>query len=560
MRWLGGAALTVVVAPWISSCERATEEAWHPPPVVQAAIDAGTLPTVEESASWIAFYDPKRSMNGYTVGFYRRRIPIVFDMNGRIVHAWPEVRAKSRARLLPNGNLLTLDLGRSVSEWSWGGERVWTFKDTTRTPHHDLIRLTNGNTMVVSIKRGEPAGELLEIDSRGEIAWEWKATEHLAAYLDRAGSKTHDLTHINSVQELPDNRHFDGGDLRFRPGNLLISARNLSTIFVLDRDTSEVVWEYGAAPGGELDLQHEALMIQAGWPGEGNIVLFDNGYRNRVRYRSTEVLEIDPSTSEALWSYSDPTFFSPTAGLEQPLHNGNLLVSSSRGGRAFELTRDHEPVWQWTPPYEPRRPQRVPYDFTPELAAMQRPREVPVRRPAGYLWVDRDVYRFVRRGQLSKLDIAGSERRVLTEPNQCHTMLLPAEARVDFALGIRSQPTETSSSEPLESATRARFTLKLRSEPTEIILFEEHAELPGQDIWSERSIDLAGNLAGKKVELCVETGWTDDTNARTATAHWSNLFVSTGQEPSEDSDAPTDLTPEELAAQQEHLRTLGYVD
>ena len=41
-----------------------------------------------------------------------------------------------------------------------------------------------------------------------------------------------DPTHINSVFELTDNRWFDAGDGRFRPGNVLVSARNLNAIFI----------------------------------------------------------------------------------------------------------------------------------------------------------------------------------------------------------------------------------------------------------------------------------------------------------------------------------------
>jgi len=546
-----------------SEREKARSEApWEPPPVVREAIVEGTLPSVEESTSWIAFYDPARAFNGYTVAFYRRRTPIILDMNGRIVHAWPDVRAKSRLKLLPNGHLMTLDLGRSASEWSWEGERVWHWKGEGRAPHHDLIRLANGNTMVISLEKGEPADELLEIDSAGEIIWSWKATDHLVEYFDRAGSKKRDITHLNSVQELPENRHFDSGDERFRPGHLLISARNLSTIFVIDRESGAVTWEYGADQGAELDLQHEALMIEAGQPGAGNITLFDNGYRNRRRYRSTEILEVDPATREVPWRYSDPTFYSPTSGREQPLSNGNLLISSSRGGRVFEVNRAGHAVWQWTPPYEPRRPQRVPYDFSPQLASLERPIEQPVRPAAGYRYVDRDVYRFARRGEIRPIEIAGAKRNTLKEPSLCRELILPPHAVATLAYGVRAEPLRAA------AVSSAPTSFSIHSSPagseeakTELFSDTLGEVVPAEDLWYEQTLDLGG-ATDAPVEICVEITSEFESPAVTAYAHWANLHIASRglTIETEEDDVIDELTDDEIEARLEHLRTLGYVD
>ena len=70
-----------------------------------------------ESTDWVRLYKPESAFNGYTLAFYKRRIPILMDMNGRIVHSWPQARTRSRIRLLEDGTLLALTL-------EGGGRRV----------------------------------------------------------------------------------------------------------------------------------------------------------------------------------------------------------------------------------------------------------------------------------------------------------------------------------------------------------------------------------------------------------------------------------------------------
>jgi hypothetical protein len=59
--------------------------------------------------------------------------------------------------------------------------------------------------------------------------------------------------------------------VRFKEGNLLISLRNVSTLVVLDQETLEVVWSWGA---DDLEDQHTPEMLSS-----GNILVFDNGTR-----------------------------------------------------------------------------------------------------------------------------------------------------------------------------------------------------------------------------------------------------------------------------------------
>ncbi len=53
-----------------------------------------------------------------------------------------------------------------------------------------------------------------------------------------------DWCHLNAVSRLGENRHYDTGDQRFAPENIIVSSRELSIVFIVDRRTGEIVREY----------------------------------------------------------------------------------------------------------------------------------------------------------------------------------------------------------------------------------------------------------------------------------------------------------------------------
>lgn len=149
-------------------------------------------------------------------------------------------------------------------------------------------------------------------------------------------------------------------------------------------------------------------MIPRGLPGEGNILVYDNGgwggydvpnpgsptgVKAALRDYS-RVLEIDPTTLEIVWQYTpreagflEPMdsnrFYSPFISGMQRLPNGNTLITEGSDGRVFEVTKDHEIVWEFISPYWGKfvpmnmvyRAYRVPYEWVPQVA---KPEEKPI--------------------------------------------------------------------------------------------------------------------------------------------------------------------------------------
>jgi len=372
-------------------------------------------------------YEPDRCCNGYTI-LWRGKCVKLIDMNGRTVNQWtvkagPSAAHVDRARLLPSGNVLVQRGGMTstdgvIEEYDWDHNRAWLAipegkipHETYLGPHHDVWRKENGHTLTIC-RHAVPAEHLkevrdptwqnqtiygdsiIELDPAGEMVWVWHSHGHLDLNQYRllaspdwhAGpynSTVMDWTHINTVQALPENRHYDAGDERFRPGNVLISPRQLDTVYIIDRETKEIVWEYRGDYFGGLSGQHEPHLIEKGLPGEGNLTIFDNGaspWKDLGHAGKSYVLEIDPATKELVWVYDRSLEFHATyTSSAQRLANGNTLICESTGRRVFEVTPEGETVWEYvegTP-----RSYRYPYDYCPQTAALGRPKEVSVTPP-----------------------------------------------------------------------------------------------------------------------------------------------------------------------------------
>jgi hypothetical protein len=506
------------------------------------------LPDLDPT-SWVRQYRPDASAGGYTLILYKRRVPMIIDMNSRIVHLWPDVRAVGRVRLDRRGNLVVIGTDNLIKRYDWDGNLKWYYRLAVEEdfPHHDLIELANGNYLVLARDRATRTGYLLEVDRKGRVVWEWRSNDHADDFptWDR---ERKDPTHFNSIHELPPNRWFESGDERFRPGNILVSARHLNTVFIIDKRSSEVVWQYSK----DLDYQHEASMVPEGLPGAGRILLFNNGHRSRNGYRRSLVQAIDPISGEVEWEFGSRFFFSSIAGTVQKLPGTNYVIASSHGGRIFEITPAGEIVWEWVPPHLPMRPERLPYDHCPQLAALPRPVETEVRvqgdlRP----FVDVDLYRFALTEEFVTRTIAGFSRRLLRTDNECREVLMPPGATVWVEFGIDEQRLQGRWVE-----ARFRLTVDDGDGPPETV-FDRSLNPESESPWRGRSLRL-GRFAYKWVTMCVATDAEGEMEDPLEMVAWGNPLISSPvQRPYEE---PTEtVTEQERELREQQLRALGYV-
>ena len=139
-----------------------------------------------------------------------------------------------------------------------------------------------------------------------------------------------------------------GGDLLYRWGN-------------------PAAYRAGTASDRTLFSPHNAHWIPRGLPGEGHILIFNNGVRRPDgNYSSVDefVPPVDkdghytlkPGTYEpkaAVWSFAAPRktdMYSSSISGAQRLSNSNTLICLGEAGLIFEVTAQKEVVWKFTNP------------------------------------------------------------------------------------------------------------------------------------------------------------------------------------------------------------------
>ena len=514
--------------------------------------------TTLDTSSWVKFYDPERAFNGYTLELYRRRVPILIDMNGNILHSWPNLRTAGRARLSQDGRLLLINTDNEIQEVDWNGNLIWRFHNPEERdfPHHDVNWLRNGNVIVICRDDQKKTDYLLEVDRECHIVWEWRSNEFVEEHFDVSELNPDDITHFNSVQEIPPNRWYDQGDKRFKPGNLLVCARNLNTIFIIDRETAAVVWHYIEG----MDYPHEALMIERELPGEGNILLFNNGMKNLYHYRRSAILEIDPSERAIAWEYLAEYFYSITGGISQRLPNGNTLISSSTGGRVFEIDSNGSTVWQWCPPYNPMRAQRLPSDYSPRFAWLARMERKPILSGDQAPFIDKTLYTFALEYETKKGTVNRALKNLLQETKHCASLVIPDEASIYLGFGLDLEQLKKKN----QSDYSARFVARIKPEGSSdaVILVRKTVYSHQETTWIEIEIPIH-DYAYQKVELCLDVedslGGRSDEGATLAL--WAVPIIRSGMVPGLHAGGDIEmLPPEERKYRRQQLKALGYVE
>ena len=350
----------------------------------------------------------------------------------------------------------------------WDGNVTWKFARYERVKdgrqkarwmlrqHHDYQREGNpvgyyvpgldpkvdsGNTLILCHKNlhqpkisDKPLIDdvIIEVTWDGKIIWEWICSDHFDEMgfseearntlarnpsLLMSGQKYGDWMHMNSISTLGPNKWYDGGDERFHPENIIWDGRETNITAITDKQTGKIVWQVGPDFSASEALrkmewiigQHHAHLIPRGLPGEGNILVFDNGGwagygspnpgapsgNRNARRDFSRIIEYDPITLEVVWQYpprdrrninpGDGVFYSSFMSSAQRLPNGNTLITEGADGRIFELTPEHEIVWEYMSPYAFRgrearqiyRAYRVPYEWAPQV---KKPEETAVPR------------------------------------------------------------------------------------------------------------------------------------------------------------------------------------
>jgi Arylsulfotransferase (ASST)/Bacterial Ig domain/Carbohydrate binding domain len=159
-------------------------------------------------------------------------------------------------------------------------------------------------------------GVIQEFTAAGELIFQWRAWDHYDIRLSGG-----DFPHFNALDVDDD-------------GQILVSARHLSEVTKINRDTGDIIWRLSGAnssftfvndPLNGTSYQHDISAL-----GNGHYMVFDNGnYHNPPVSRAVEYqLDLTNMTAKMVWQFRDtPDKYAFYQGSAQRLPNGNTLIN-----------------------------------------------------------------------------------------------------------------------------------------------------------------------------------------------------------------------------------------
>lgn len=296
---------------------------------------------------------------------------MLISSDHEVVHLWRldeevsagsaiEIRPRHRTfphgiELLPDGSVIVaFDGGMTLQRIDACGGRDWVLDGEF---HHALTLAPDDASVWGLLSDAEGWGDsLAEVRiADGEVLRRITMDEVIAANpdLDILGARRNDrrksdpvsnernsvgrwLTdpfHLNDVDPLPP--ALASAFPMFEAGDLVISARSLNMIFVIDPDTAEVKWWWA----GTLRRQHDPDWIET-----GEIIVYDN----RLGQDASRIVAVDPAESRqrTLFDGAGSGFFSRVRGKQQRRPDGSLIITSPQQGHAFEIDGEGSVVFE----------------------------------------------------------------------------------------------------------------------------------------------------------------------------------------------------------------------
>ena len=311
---------------------------------------------------------------------------------------------------LPNGNVLMI---------VWDKKSAQEALAAGRRPD----RVGTSFLLPDSLVEVKPTGK-----TTGEIVWEWHVWDHLIQDFDKTKpnfgnvADHPELVNVNYGEDVlapvraskdgmdklrsigylgtgapastaphanPDWTHFNAVAYNSDLDQIVVTVHSFSEFWIIDHGTTtaeavghtggkrgkggDILYRWGnprADNGGtradrRLFAPHDAHWIPSGLPGEGHVLVFNNGMgRPGGNHSSVDEIvlpvnakglyDCQPSApfgpEEPVWSYTAPRksdFYSILVSGAQRLGNGNTLICSGANGVVFEVNEAKEVVWQY---------------------------------------------------------------------------------------------------------------------------------------------------------------------------------------------------------------------
>lgn len=313
--------------------------------------------------------------------------------------------------------------GGRIERFNWEGDLIWSYNHSSPDfhQHHDIEYLPNGNILIIAWERHSAqdainlgrnpqtingdeiwSEQVVEIEPQGEvggeIVWKWHLWDHIIQDFNSAlpfhgvVAEHPELMDINAGSPGIDWIHFNSVDYNPELDQIVLSSRHLNEIYIIDHSTTTaeaasheggnsgkggdllyrwgnpLEYQRGTAEDQQLYGQHDAQWIEAGYPDEGKIMVFNNGInRPEGTYSTVDVwqppLQADGNyaidtvaafgPTELSWTFIDTPenlLFSSNISGAHRLPNGNTLICEGRTGDLIEVMLDGTQVWRYVSP------------------------------------------------------------------------------------------------------------------------------------------------------------------------------------------------------------------
>ncbi len=362
----------------------------------------------------VEVYDADRVHNNLTlVVNVAKDFAYLLSKTGQKVHEFTfDEPLGNDLEVLPNGKLLGLfkDPNAQIAFGGYGGiakiynvngtvEWEYTLSNENFILHHDIEMLPNGNILLLvweriaeadaaaqgSVNPGDIYPEtLMEINpNTNTVVWQWRSFDHIVqdddASLPNYGIVA-DNPHKMNINYNPaangDFMHANGFDYDSAKDIIYLSVNFFSEVWVIDHSTTTAQAASGSGgnygKGGDLlyrfgnpraydnmmgevrgDRNHYPNLLEDGVEGEGNILLYVNGFAAGV----STVYELEMPTTFSLlpntdnepnvaWFYKNDAMFSSKVSGAERLDNGNTLICEGDFG-FWEVTPEKDVVWRY---------------------------------------------------------------------------------------------------------------------------------------------------------------------------------------------------------------------
>jgi len=312
--------------------------------------------------------------------------------------------------------------GGIIQKIDWNGNVTWSYtvSDATKCQHHDVKALPNGNILIIAWEsktntQAIAAGinptqvpttlwseQIIEVQpigsNGGNIVWEWHLWDHLIQNYDNTKlnydtsiANNPQLVNINFQARATNSDWIHLNSIDYNPtlDQILLSSHNFDEVWIIDHSTTTSqaalhlggnsgkggdllyrwgnpqAYENGSSANQKLFGQHNARWIEAGFPFENEIMVFNNGIgRPGGNYSTVEIINPPvngatytatlpylPTTTSWNYNYGNPnSLYSQNISGAQPLSNGNVLICSGSSGTFTETTSSGAQVWKYINP------------------------------------------------------------------------------------------------------------------------------------------------------------------------------------------------------------------